>query len=120
MKRRDDVRNRLLDEHANIKCYLVIAGPCGVEPERRFANQLEQSTLDVHVNVFKLDPPGKAASLNLTLHQLQPCNNRLAVVASNDLLSGQHPGVGNRACDVLSVQSPVVVQRDGVVGDDLP
>ena len=85
--------------------------PCSIG-----ADNLMQSPLDVHVDVFQLGAPGKGTGLYFSPDLLQTFRDLPGLFLGDDALFAQHPGMGNRAGDVLAIQTPVIVDGDGVAG----
>ena len=82
---------------------------------RRVADQIEKPGFDVHMEVFQIVPPGESVLGDLGLNRAQPVNDAVCSGCIDDSLPCEHPGVSDRACDVLPVQPPVIVERNGEV-----
>ena len=114
-----DVADGLLHVQAHVDGDLVVARPRRVELPSRLADRLEQPALDVHVDVFELGPPGEVAVLDPLADGHQPVDDGRSLVIGDDPLPAEHPGVRDRARDVLAVQPAVVVDRYGVGRGDV-
>ena len=85
-----------------------------MQPSRCRADELVQSALYIHVQVFERSVPRELAVLDFPLDQLQAFDDCCCVLFANDALASQHTGVSHRSGDVLPVQPPVVMNGNGV------
>ena len=103
----DDPRVDLIDCFAapqpQIGRNLVIATACGVKLSPDVADSLDQRTLDVQMDVLKVDFVFEAALLNNLANGEQGLLNLLALVGGQQTNLGQHLSMGNRSSDVVRV-----------------
>ena len=67
-------------------------------------DQLCQSGLDVHVNIFSVDSPFEFTALDLTEHIGEPLLNQVVLLFCQDAGFGKHIGVSTRAGNVITSQ----------------
>ncbi len=90
---------------------LIVAGAPGVKLLAGDADIGGERRLDVHVDVLEPDLPREVAPLDALANSGQPCDDEVAVGLAEDSLAGEHAGVGDRALDVVAVQT--LVELDG-------
>ena len=99
--------DRPADPKAEVGRDLIVAAAGGMEFASRIAQPLDQRPLDVHVNVFELDPEGELPLLNFPANVRQGLLNLKAFVRREQPPGGEHLGVGDRGCDILGVEPPI-------------
>ena len=94
-------------EQPQVGGHLVVAAAGGVQLPAGVAEPCGQGRLDVEVDVFLgdrvLEPPGMDLAANLLEH----VGDRIGLLHGHQAAVGEHPGVGDRAVDVVVGQSPV-------------
>ena len=85
-----------------------------MQPRRGLADELEQTRLDVHVQVFEVLTPVEAAALYLAPDGLEPADDSVGVRLRHDALPREHPRVRYRAVEVVVVETAVIAYGDGV------
>ena len=86
-----------------------------MQPPRRLTDLLLQPRLDVQVDVLELLAERELAALNLLADLLQAAQDRMSIVARDDPLFRQHPGMCNGRGDVVPVEAPVIGDRRAVL-----
>ena len=100
-----------IDSYRNPK---LSARPEPTWTARRVSDQIEEPGLDIHVNVLQLRLPGEGAVADLLFDIGQPTDDGLGVLLRDDALPGEHAGVRHGAGDILLVETPVIVDGNGV------
>jgi hypothetical protein len=78
-----------------------VAAASGVQAFSRVAHQRGEALLDVQVHVLVVEAPGKFAALDLAGDLCHPALDVDEILRADDALAGEHPGVRERAADVL-------------------
>src|SRR5690606_6026549 len=91
---------------------LVVARACRVQPPGGRAGDLDQSRLDVHMDVLELRTETEGAGLDLLADLPQTGFDRRAVLGGDDAALRQHRRVRERAFDVLAVEALVDIDRN--------
>ena len=113
---RDGV-DRLAHPEPQIGRNLIVAAASGVQLAADVPQPVDQGSLDVHVHVFELDAELEFALLNLAANLFQPLHNLLALGGRDQTDLCQHLGMGDRAADVLRVETPVEAHAFGELFD---
>jgi hypothetical protein len=82
------------------------------------ANALDQSRLDVHVDVLEGNRPGEVALIDVREDAFQAIDNPPAFRVTYDASMRQHARMGNRAGDVVPVEPVVEADRGGECLDE--
>ena len=84
-----------------------------MELARRIADQVEQPSLYVHVEVFQIVPPRESVLGDLGFNRPQSLHDAVCCGLFDDFLPCEHPGMSDGPGDVLPVQPAIVVERNG-------
>ena len=107
----DGSQRRVSEIHAKIGGHLIVAAAPRVQTGPRGAGLLDQPSLDVHVDVFKilgeLELPGRDLGANF----FETGADLLFVLSSDDSRLGQGCCPRKTAADIFLEQSPVVSDR---------
>ena len=95
---------------AEIGRHLIIAAARGVEASGGRADQLGQSRLGGHVDVFEVPVLGHAVALVFGGDRIEPGADRLRVLGSDDALRTEHRDMGLGGGDILAPER--LVERD--------
>ncbi len=95
------------DPQAEVQRHLIIAAAGRVQAARRFADQLIQARLHIHVDVLELVAEGEGPARDLGFDGVQSAQNGVGVGLLQDALFGQHPAVGARTGQILTPQALV-------------
>ena len=109
MERRERPVHGVLGVHSHVEGDLVVAGAGGVQAPGGLTDLLEETALDVHVDVVEVLAPREGSPLDLAADLDERLLDRQRLLSSDDVPAPQHTHVSNRPGDVLPVQSPVVV-----------
>ena len=115
----DDFLRMVARIQSEVGGHLVVAAARRVQSRARFADDLGQPLLDVHVHVFERRIEYQRAGLPLREHSIETAADGVGVGGGQDALRRQHPRVRFGACDVVGEQ-PLIeidggVERSGVV-----
>ena len=99
------------DVQMHVERDLIISRASGVESAARLADPISQCLLDVHMNVFELDTELELAAIDLRADLLQAVDDLIAIVVGDDVLSGEHFRMRDRAFDVLTIQPLIESNR---------
>ncbi len=88
---------------------LVVPRSGGVQAPAGVAHPLGEGGLDVEVDVLAVEPEREGAGIDLGPDRLEASDHHIAVVGGDDALRCQHPGMRDRALDVLAVEAAVEV-----------
>jgi hypothetical protein len=108
----DDAIHRIAHPEAEIGRYLVVAAATGMKFSTYIAEPIDQRLFDVHVDVFQLDAHLKATVVELSPYLLQCSLDLLLLVRRDEANRRQHPRMGDRALDVLTVKA--VIEADAL------
>src|SRR3954465_12515741 len=84
-----------------------------MEPLAGVAGKRDQAPLDVEMHVLGIERPLELAGLDLAPHARQTALDRREVAPRQDAGCRGHPGVGERAFDVILREAPVEADRCG-------
>jgi len=113
-----NLRNLVTQVEADINSHLIVSGTARVEPFSRLADGRRQPRLDVHVDVFQGNGEVEFSCLDARQDLFQSGNDGVHVGHGYDLLSPQHPGMGDGTPDVLAVQALVEIDGGGELLDE--
>ncbi len=106
-----DLVNRVAQPQADIGGHLVVAAAAGVQAFAGVADQRGEAFFDIEVDIFVLQRPGELAALDFVAHLPEPALDVGEVIGADDALARQHPGVRQRAADVLCRHA--LIEEDG-------
>ena len=115
----DDQVHLAAQPKAHVGGYLVVAAAAGVQALARIAHKLGQARFDVQVHVFEVELPLKSARFDFLGDLRHAALDIGQVAGADDVLRGQHLGVGQRALDVGLPQAFVKEHAGGVALDQL-
>ncbi|OBQ32014.1 MAG: hypothetical protein AN485_22620, partial [Anabaena sp. MDT14b] len=115
----DDQVHLAAQPQAHVGGHLVIAAATRVQAFARVAHQLGQPRFNVQVHVFEVQFPFKSARFDLLGDLRHAALNVGQVARADDVLRGQHLGVGQAAGDVGLPQAFVKEHAGGVALDQL-
>ena len=101
----------IADPEPEIGRDLIVARAGGVQAAGGRADQFGQAGLDVEVDVFERARECELARLDLDQHVAQPLGDGPRIGLRQDALRGQHGDMGLRAADILSIETPVEIDR---------
>ena len=90
---------------------LIVARSGGVQPSRRFADQLAQAMLHRHVDVLEVDALGNAVTLIFSRDLVQPFEHCGRVGLRNDALFAEHRRMRLGRGYILAPQALVEADR---------
>ena len=105
--------DRVADPQPHVEGDLVVARARRVQAPARRPDQVGESGLDVEMDVLELGRELEAAGFDLLPHLEQASLDGAAVLGGENALGDQHVAVGDRAGDVLCIES--LVETDGGV-----
>jgi hypothetical protein len=103
-------RRPLAQVQQDVGDHLVVAAAGGVQAPAGVADELGQSPLDRCVDVLVGLAEGEVAAAQLVLDARETRGDGVGVVAGDDPLRRQHPGVGARGREVLGPQAAVELE----------
>jgi hypothetical protein len=107
----DHVIDAVAQVQAQVGRYLIVARTPGVQFLAGVADALDQACLDIHVYVFERRVPLEPVGIDLGFDFLEPLDDRLTLRCCQHADVGQHARMGDRAGDVVPVQTPVEIHR---------
>jgi hypothetical protein len=75
------------------------------------ADPVDQPGLDVHVDVFECNRPGKISLFNIQAYGIETVDNLRGFRFRYDADMGQHAGMGDRTSDVLAIEAVIEADR---------
>ena len=105
--------DRVADPQPQVGRHLVVAAAAGVQLAADVAEPVDEGPLDVHVDVFQLLAEDERAGGDLGADLLQAGDDLVGLVGGEHADRGQHPGVGDRAADVVGVEAAVEADAFG-------
>lgn len=101
-----------LGVQARVGCHLVVARAARVQPRPGIPHAAGQLRLDGHVDVLAFHHVERErAGGDVGQNALEPSCNGFGIGGRDDALGGQHVSMGDRAGDVLGVESLIHGQR---------
>ena len=101
-----------LGVQARVGCHLVVARAARVQPRPGIPHAAGQLRLDGHVDVLAFHHVERErAGGDVGQNALEPFCNGFGIGGRDDALGGQHVSMGDRAGDVLGVESLIHGQR---------
>jgi len=97
----------------HVESNLVVAAPRRVQFAAGGADDLGQTPLDIHVNVFVRLRELEFSTVDLKLHSLQAADDFLCITRRNDVLLGEHLGVSDAASDIVAIEPRIDVDGCG-------
>jgi hypothetical protein len=93
-----------------IRSDLIVSGSSRMQLATYIAKRIDQSLLDMHMDVFELDSKGDFAPLDLILDFQKLVFDLTKLFVGKDTLFGKHPSMSDRASNVLFVEP--MIKRD--------
>ena len=115
----EDVVDRIAQVEADVGGHLVVARAAGVQALAGIADERGQALFDIEVHVFEVERPCELARLDFLGDDGHAALDVGQVGGGDDALLRQHPGVRQRAADILAPHALVEVDRSGVAFDEI-
>ena len=112
-EQRVDPVERVPRPQSRVESHLIVAAAGGVQLAADVAEPGDQGGLDVHVDVFALEDEREVTGVDLAADLLQAADDPVALVDRQQADVFEHPGVGDRAPDVVLVQATIEGDRLG-------
>ncbi len=113
LQRRVEVAEHVAEVEALVESDLVVARAPRVELPAHLARDLDETALDVHVDVFELPAKGESAALELRAHGLEALVDGRALRGVDESRTLERLCPRDAAANVVEPEPPVEGQRGG-------
>ena len=104
---------------ANVGGHLIVARAAGVQALAGIADEGGEALFDIQVHIFVVQIPTEFAAFDFAGDLRHAAFDRGQIGGADDGLPGQHPGMGERAADVLRGHALVKKYRGRVTLDQV-
>ena len=114
-----DLIDLITQVHPDVQGHLIVPGAGGVELLAHITDAMGQDLLHKHVDIFTGHVEFQRAGVQVVQNARETLDELVGIFICNDMLGGQHGGVGHGAGDILPVHPAVKMDRGVEIVRDL-
>ena len=114
---RQNVINRIAQVKADVSCHLIVARTAGMQSLAGVTDQRGQALFDIEMYVFQINRPLEIAALDFADDLRHAAFDGRPVLIGDDALPRQHPGMRQRAANILPPHALVKTDRRRIAFD---